>query len=87
MADIFAIHQLVAGEISHICPNKDDILRELVHELGSAKSNEDEMSGVSSTEIRLQLNPKLHDVEGMSFLKFPLAEGPANVYYRSRCRR
>ncbi|KAI9781296.1 MAG: hypothetical protein M1839_006089 [Geoglossum umbratile] len=63
MADIFAIHQLVAGEIPHICPNKDDLLRELVHELGNAKSNEDEMSGVSSAEIRLQLNPKLHDVE------------------------
>ncbi|KAH0562813.1 hypothetical protein GP486_002564 [Trichoglossum hirsutum] len=63
MADIFAIHQLVAGEISHVCPSRDDVLRELVHELGSAKSNEDEMSGVSTGEINLTLNPKLHDVE------------------------
>jgi Ras GTPase-activating-like protein IQGAP2/3 len=75
MADIFAIHQLVAGEIPHVCPNKDDVLRELVHELGSAKSNEDEMSGVSTTEISLTLNPKLHDVEGMSPLLSPVADG------------
>ncbi|KAI9773105.1 MAG: hypothetical protein M1840_008226 [Geoglossum simile] len=79
MSDIFAIHQLVAGEISHICPSKDDILRELVHELGSAKSNEDEMSGVSSTEIRLQLNPKLHDVED------PDAEVKALFMETKRC--
>ncbi|KAH0543591.1 hypothetical protein FGG08_002152 [Glutinoglossum americanum] len=63
MTDIFAIHQLVAGEITHLCPSKDDMLRELVHELGSAKNNEVEMSGVSTAEISLTLNPKLHDIE------------------------
>jgi Ras GTPase-activating-like protein IQGAP2/3 len=64
MADIFAIHQLVATDVSYICPNKDDVLRELVHELGSAKNNEHEMAGVGSTEISLTLHPKLHDMEG-----------------------
>ena len=64
MADIFAIHQLIASEISQLCPTREDILRELVHELGSAKTNENEMMGVSSAEISLTLNPKLHDVEG-----------------------
>ncbi|KAI9672347.1 MAG: hypothetical protein M1817_003369 [Caeruleum heppii] len=63
MSDIFAIHQLIAADISTICPSRDDILREVVHELGSAKSNESEMVGVSSKEINLTLNPKLHDVE------------------------
>lgn len=66
MTDIFAIHQLVASEISYICPTKEDVLRELIHDLGSAKNNETEMIGVSSAEISLTLNPKLHDVEGMS---------------------
>ena len=42
------------------------MLRELIHDLGSAKNNETEMIGVSSAEISLTLNPKLHDVEGMS---------------------
>ena len=69
MADIFAIHQLIASDISHVSPNKDDVMRELVHELGSAKSNESEMMGVSSTEISLTLNPKLRDVEGMLLIK------------------
>ena len=64
MADIFAVHQLVASEISYISPNKEDTLHELVHDLGSAKTNESEMIGVSSPEINLTLNPKLHDVEG-----------------------
>ncbi|KAI9801846.1 MAG: hypothetical protein M1833_002160 [Piccolia ochrophora] len=63
MLDIFAIHHLVAADISFVCPSKDDILRDVVHELGSAKNNENEMMGVSSTEINLTLNPKLHDME------------------------
>ncbi len=64
MADIFAIHQLVSNDLSYVCPTQDDILREVVRELGNAKSNESEMMGVSSTEINLTLNPKLHDVDG-----------------------
>ena len=64
MSDIFAIHQLVASEVGNICPSKDDIITELVHDLGSAKSNESEMLAVSSAEISLTLNPRLHDVPG-----------------------
>jgi Ras GTPase-activating-like protein IQGAP2/3 len=64
-ADIFAIHQLVAAEINYVCPSKDDVVNELIRDLGSAKTNESEMiGGVSSSEITLTLNPKLHDVEG-----------------------
>ncbi|KXG45446.1 Rho GTPase activation protein [Penicillium griseofulvum] len=63
MSDIFSIHQLVASEINYMCPHPDDILKELVRELGSVKSNENELMGVSSTEINLTLNPKLAQVE------------------------
>lgn len=64
MADIFSIHQLVAAETSSICPTQDDPLREVIRELGSAKSNESELMAVSTSEISLTLNPKLRDVEG-----------------------
>src|SRR5271156_484718 len=40
MADIFSIHQLLASEISTICPGQDDVLRGILRELGSVKSNE-----------------------------------------------
>ncbi|KAI9651827.1 MAG: hypothetical protein M1829_002132 [Trizodia sp. TS-e1964] len=63
MADIFEVHNILCQEISFVCPNKDDMLRELVHELGSAKGNENELMGVSSAEICLTLNPKLHDAQ------------------------
>jgi len=63
LADIFAIHQMVAQDISVLCPNQDDILREVIRELGSAKNNENDMLHVSSTEITLTLNPKLHNAE------------------------
>ena len=64
MSDIFSIHQLVASEINYMCPHPDDFLKELVRELGNVKSNENELMGVSSTEINLTLNPKLAQVEG-----------------------
>ncbi|KAG9245133.1 putative ras GTPase-activating-like protein rng2 [Calycina marina] len=63
MADIFSIHNLVAADLPYLCPNRDDMLREIVQELGSSKNNEAEMSGVTSTEIQMTLNPKLHDIE------------------------
>lgn len=64
LADIFAIHNLIITDLPTLCPSQDDVLREVVRELGSAKNNENELSHVSSTEITLTLNPKLHDVEG-----------------------
>lgn len=63
MTDIFAIHNLVAGELPFICPNRDDLLREIMQDLGSAKNNESEMAGTGSSDIQMFLTPKLHDVE------------------------
>ena len=63
MTDIFAIHQLIAGELPSLCPNRDDLLREIIQDLGSAKSNENEMTAAGSTDIQMFLTPKLHDVE------------------------
>ncbi len=65
MADIFSIHHLVAADASYICPTRDDILQEVIRELGNVKNNEHELMNVSSSEISLTLNPKLHQAEGM----------------------
>jgi Ras GTPase-activating-like protein IQGAP2/3 len=79
MTDIFAIHRLVSDELPQICPNKDDMLREIIQELGSAKNNESEMLGVTSAEIQMTLNPKLHDIED------PEAEVKALFMETKRC--
>ncbi|KIX93175.1 uncharacterized protein Z520_11029 [Fonsecaea multimorphosa CBS 102226] len=63
MADIFSIHKLLSQEISSICPNQDDVLRDILRELGSVQSNESELRGVSSSEISLTLTPKLLNSE------------------------
>ncbi|EEH10967.1 ras GTPase-activating-like protein rng2 [Histoplasma capsulatum G186AR] len=63
LSDIFSIHQLVAAEISNICVDPDDPIREAIRDLGSVKSNENELMSVSSSEISLTLTPKLHNVE------------------------
>lgn len=63
MADIFSIHKLLTQEISAICPNQDDVLRDTLRELGSVQSSESELKGVSSGEISLTLNPKFLDAE------------------------
>lgn len=64
MADIFSIHHLVVADQSYLCPGHDDLLREVIRELGSAKNNENELMNVSTSEICLTLNPKLHEAEG-----------------------
>ncbi|CAL5872622.1 uncharacterized protein PFLUO_LOCUS6888 [Penicillium psychrofluorescens] len=79
MSDIFSIHQLVASEISYICPQPDDFLKDLVRDLGNVKSNENELMSVSSTEINLTLNPKLAQVED------PEAEVKALFMETKRC--
>lgn len=63
MADVFAIHSLIAAELSHISPSRDDILREIMHDLGNAKHNESEMNAAGSSDIQMFLTPKLHDLE------------------------
>lgn len=64
MADIFSIHHLVAADTSAICPTRDDVLQEVIRELGSVKNNENELMNVSNSELCLTLNPKLHESEG-----------------------
>lgn len=64
MSDIFSIHQLIASEVHYICQNPDDILKEVIRDLGNVKSNESELMSVNSSEINLTLNPKLAQVEG-----------------------
>lgn len=65
MADIFSVHHLVAADASYVClGNRDDILQEVIRELGSVKNNENELMSVSTSEICLTLNPKLHEAEG-----------------------
>ncbi|KAH7153175.1 hypothetical protein EDB81DRAFT_790729 [Dactylonectria macrodidyma] len=63
MTDVFAIHNLVAAELPSMCPNRDDVLREIMHDLGSAKNNENEMNAAGSSDIQMFLTPKLHDVD------------------------
>ena len=67
VADIFSVHRLVASDMPSICPNQDDMLREVVRELGSVQNNEHELKHVSNSEMCLTLNPKLHDKEGKSY--------------------
>jgi len=79
MTDIFAIHSLIASELSCICPNRDDMLREIVQDLGSVKNNENEMVAVGSSDIQMFLTPKLHDVDD------PEAEIKALFMETKRC--
>ncbi|KAJ4134694.1 iqgap- protein [Fusarium equiseti] len=63
MTDVFSIHNLVAAELQTMCPNRDDVLREIMHDLGSAKSNENEMNAAGSSDIHMFLTPKLHETD------------------------
>ncbi|KAK4155529.1 hypothetical protein C8A00DRAFT_31665 [Chaetomidium leptoderma] len=63
MTDIFAIHNLIAAELPHLSPSRDDMLREIMQDLGSAKHNESEMTAAGSSDIQMFLTPKLHDLE------------------------
>ncbi|KAH6608960.1 RasGAP protein [Trichoderma cornu-damae] len=63
MSDVFAIHNLVASELMVMSPTRDDVLREIMQDLGSAKSNENEMSAAGSADIQMFLTPRLHDLE------------------------
>ncbi|PHH67096.1 hypothetical protein CDD81_4491 [Ophiocordyceps australis] len=63
MTDVFAIHSLVAGELAAMSLGRDDVLHEIMQDLGSAKSNENEMNAAGSSDIHMFLTPKLHEVE------------------------
>jgi Ras GTPase-activating-like protein IQGAP2/3 len=79
LADIFGIHKLLSQEIQSICPNQDDVLRDILRELGSVQSNESELRGVSVSEISLTLNPKLMNPDD------PDAEVKALLTETKRC--
>ncbi|KAM5472909.1 iqgap-related protein [Microsporum audouinii] len=79
MSDIFSIHQLIAAEAPYICTSPEDTLREVIRDLGSVKSNENELLSVSSSEISLTLTPKLHNMED------PDAEIKALLVETKRC--
>ncbi|KAL2287808.1 hypothetical protein FJTKL_04628 [Diaporthe vaccinii] len=79
MSDIFAIHNFVASDLPFICPNRDDVLREIMQDLGSAKNNENEMTATGSSDIQMFLTPKLHDVDD------PEAEVKALFMETKRC--
>lgn len=78
MTDVFAIHNLVVSELHCMCPSRDDVLREIINDLGSVKNNEDEMNGGSS-DIHMFLTPRLHEVED------PDAEAKALFMETKRC--
>ena len=64
LADVFAVHQMVADELSSVCISPDDnVMRELVRDLGSARNNESEM-GAGSSEVTLHLSGRHHTLEG-----------------------
>ncbi|KAK3383673.1 hypothetical protein B0T24DRAFT_662140 [Lasiosphaeria ovina] len=63
MSDVFSIHNLIASELPYLCPNRDDMLREIMQDLGSAKNNETEMTAAGSSDIQMFLTPKLHDID------------------------
>ncbi|KAK1455415.1 GTPase-activator protein for Ras-like GTPase [Colletotrichum melonis] len=79
MTDIFAIHNLIVGDLPMVCPNRDDVLREILQDLGSAKNNENEMLSAGSSDIQLYLTPKLHDIDD------PDAEVKALFMETKRC--
>ncbi|KAI1114520.1 hypothetical protein F5Y14DRAFT_171577 [Nemania sp. NC0429] len=79
MSDIFAIHSLVAQELASICPTRNDVIYEILQDLGSAKTNENEMHAAGSSDIQMFLTPKLHDVND------PEAEVKALFMETKRC--
>jgi Ras GTPase-activating-like protein IQGAP2/3 len=59
LADIFAMHSLVADNISAVAPARDDPIKELLTDLGTAKSNESDLSSASQGgEITLTLKSR-----------------------------
>ncbi|RMZ76064.1 hypothetical protein DV737_g4988, partial [Chaetothyriales sp. CBS 132003] len=63
MADIFSVHKLLSSQVGSVCTSPDDVLRDVLRELGSVQSNESELRGVSRSEIMLTLSPKYLNAE------------------------
>lgn len=59
LADIFMVHSLIADNISAVAPNRDDPIKELLTDLGTAKSNESDLGGATNGgEITLTLKSR-----------------------------
>lgn len=59
LTDIFTLHSLVADNLPYVAERRDDPLRELLADLGTAKGNESDLSGAASGgEITLTLKSR-----------------------------
>ncbi|KAK5715180.1 iqgap-related protein [Elasticomyces elasticus] len=59
LADIFSLHSLVADNLPVVAPTRDDPIKELLTDLGTAKSNESDLSGAANGgEITLTLKSR-----------------------------
>ncbi|EMC99424.1 hypothetical protein BAUCODRAFT_29768 [Baudoinia panamericana UAMH 10762] len=59
LADVFTLHSLVADNAASIAPSRDDHIKEVLTDLGSAKSNESDLSGAATGgEITLTLKSR-----------------------------
>ena len=60
LADIFSLHSMITENLSSVAPAREDPLRELLTDLGTAKGNESDMSGATASggEITLTLKSR-----------------------------
>jgi Ras GTPase-activating-like protein IQGAP2/3 len=59
LADIFALHSLITDNIAAVAPQRDDPIKELLTDLGSAKGNETDLTGATNGgEITLTLKSR-----------------------------
>ncbi|KAK0307897.1 iqgap- protein [Friedmanniomyces endolithicus] len=59
LADIFSLHSLVTDNLAVVAPSRDDPIKELLADLGTAKSNESDLSGAANGgEITLTLKSR-----------------------------
>ncbi|KAK4504282.1 hypothetical protein PRZ48_005198 [Zasmidium cellare] len=59
LTDIFTIHSLIAENLAAVAPSRDDPIKEILTDLGTAKSNESDLGGASNGgEITLTLKSR-----------------------------
>ena len=59
LADVFGMHTLISDNISAVASGRDDPIKELLTDLGTAKANESDLSGAAhGSEITLTLKSK-----------------------------
>jgi len=68
LADIFSLHSLISDNLSALAPTRDDPIKELLTDLGTAKSNETDLSGAANGgEITLTLKSRFTVQEDPDF--------------------